>query len=122
MSAVTAPMTLDVSGTARVTFRRLTLVELRTSYDTRASFWLLASIGIIALVIEGFLLIVTLVQDTTALYEDFVFLAAFGTVILLPLLGIMLVTAEWTQRTAMVTFCLEPNRAASSWPRWWPAC
>jgi ABC-type transport system involved in multi-copper enzyme maturation permease subunit len=31
--------------------------------------------------------------------------------ILLPVLGIMSVTSEWTQRTAMVTFTLEPSRS-----------
>ena len=30
--------------------------------------------------------------------------------ILLPVLGIMSVTSEWSQRTAMVTFTLEPSR------------
>jgi ABC-type transport system involved in multi-copper enzyme maturation permease subunit len=30
---------------------------------------------------------------------------------LLPVLGILLITQEWTQRTGMVTFTLEPNRA-----------
>ena len=32
------------------------------------------------------------------------------TSVLLPVLGIMLVTSEWGQRTAMVTFALEPRR------------
>ena len=31
--------------------------------------------------------------------------------ILLPVLGIMSVTSEWSQRTAMVTFTLEPSRS-----------
>ena len=31
--------------------------------------------------------------------------------ILLPVLGILLVTSEWSQRTAMVTFTLEPSRS-----------
>ena len=30
--------------------------------------------------------------------------------ILLPVLGVMSVTSEWSQRTAMVTFALEPSR------------
>ena len=30
--------------------------------------------------------------------------------ILLPVLGVMSVTSEWSQRTAMVTFTLEPSR------------
>ena len=49
--------------------------------------------------------------------------------ILLPVLGIMSVTSEWSQRTAMVTFTLEPSRSrflaakfvgtliVASWPR-----
>jgi len=36
--------------------------------------------------------------------------AAFGTAVLLPIMGILLVTSEWSQRTAMTTFSLEPNR------------
>ena len=38
-------------------------------------------------------------------------MAAFLTSFLLPVLGIMLVTSEWSQRTAMVTFALEPPAA-----------
>jgi len=39
---------LDVSRTPRTPFHRLVLVELRKTYDTRAGFWLLAVIGLIA--------------------------------------------------------------------------
>ena len=35
---------------------------------------------------------------------------SFSISILLPMLGIMLLTSEWGQRTAMVTFTLEPRR------------
>lgn len=108
--STTALPTLDISGTAKVPFHRLVRVELRKSYDTRASFWLLASIVLIAALIEGFVLVVSLVQDEHAALEDFVFLAATANLVLLPVLGIMLVTTEWSQRTAMVTFALEPRR------------
>jgi ABC-2 type transport system permease protein len=110
MSTTTAPTTLDISSTPPIPFRRLVGVELRKSYDTRASFWLLAAIGIIVVLVEAIALIVTVSQDEAIQFGDFVGAAAFLTSILLPVLGIMLVTSEWSQRTAMVTFALEPRR------------
>ena len=55
-------------------------------------------------------LIVVLVQDEPIKLDDFVAIANFISGFLLPVLGIMLVTSEWSQRTAMVTFTLEPHR------------
>ncbi len=52
----------------------------------------------------------TVVQDEPMNFGDFVGAAAFVTSIVLPVLGIMVVTSEWSQRTAMVTFALEPRR------------
>jgi ABC-2 type transport system permease protein len=107
----TAPATIDVSQTARVPFGRLVQVELRKAMDTRAGFWLIVSIGIIVLLAEAITLIVVVVQDEPMTYGDFVGAAAYLTgIFLLPVLGIMLVTSEWSQRTAMVTFTLEPRR------------
>ena len=86
------------------------LVELRKSYDTRAGFWLLATIGIIVAVIETILMITVIVNDEVIAFED---LAGFPTIVaqlLLPVLGIILVTSEWGQRTAMVSFVVEPRR------------
>jgi ABC-2 type transport system permease protein len=101
---------LDLSSTEPTPFRRLVMVELRKTYDTRAGFWLLAVIGFLVLLTEGIVLAVTVTQDEQMTYGDFVAAAAFVTSILLPVLGIMLVTSEWGQRTAMVTFALEPRR------------
>lgn len=110
MTATALGHTLDVSGTERVPYSRLVRVELRKSYDTRAGFWLLLTIGILTLLVEGITLAVTTVQDEPMTFGDFVGAAAFMTSIVLPVLGIMLVTSEWGQRTAMVTFSLEPRR------------
>jgi ABC-type transport system involved in multi-copper enzyme maturation permease subunit len=49
-------------------------------------------------------------QDVNATYADFMQGANAPMGILLPVLGIMSVTSEWSQRTAMVTFTLEPSR------------
>jgi ABC-type transport system involved in multi-copper enzyme maturation permease subunit len=111
MSAATdAPGVLDLSATAPIPLSRVVLVELRKSYDTRAGFWLIASIGLIVLAAEVIVLAVVITQDQPVSFGDFVGTAAFLTSFLLPVLGIMLVTTEWSQRTAMVTFALEPRR------------
>ncbi|MFC7493091.1 MULTISPECIES: ABC transporter permease [unclassified Nocardioides] len=102
--------TLDITGTAHTPFLRLVRVELRKSYDTRAGFWLLAVIGLIVLAAEIIVLAVVTTQDEAASFGDFIGVAAFLTSFLLPVLGIMVLTTEWSQRTAMVTFALEPRR------------
>jgi ABC-type transport system involved in multi-copper enzyme maturation permease subunit len=103
-------LTLDVSTTRPPSFRRLVGVELRKSYDTRAGFWLLVAIGGVVLVVLAIATTITVVQDEPVLLGDFVAIAAYLTTVLLPLLAIMLVTSEWSQRSAMVTFTLEPRR------------
>jgi ABC-2 type transport system permease protein len=90
------------------TFPRLTLVELRKMVDTRAGFWL-------QLIVAGLtLLVVTLFcifGDTDELiFRDMFALAVFPASLLLPIVGILLVTSEWTQRTALITFTLVPKR------------
>ena len=102
--------TLDLSGTTEVPFARLVRVELRKSYDTRAGFWLLLSIGGVVALMLGIAVIITLVQSDPVLWGDFVAIAAYITAFLLPILAIMLVTTEWSQRSALVTFSLEPRR------------
>jgi ABC-2 type transport system permease protein len=103
--------TLDLGSTPHTPFSRLVRVELRKSYDTRAGFWLLASIlGIVGLVL-GIFTIIIVVQSEPVLLGDFVVLAAYMTSFLLPILAIMLVTTEWTQRSGLVTFSLEPRRS-----------
>lgn len=102
---------LDLSATSRVPFTRLVRVELRKSYDTRAGFWLLFAIGAIVVVVLTIATIVTLVEDSPTRLGDFVAIAAYLTSFLLPILAIMLVTTEWTQRSALVSFALEPRRS-----------
>jgi len=105
------PATLDVTSTPSVSFVTLVKVELRKSYDTRAGLWLLivtAGLTAVAMVIT---LIVTAVQDISISFGTFLATTAYTSSFLLPVLGIMLVTSEWSQRTAMTTFTLEPQRS-----------
>jgi len=101
-------MTLDVSGTAQIPFSRLVSVELRKTADTRAGRWLLGAIvGVTAL----FMIIFFFVADANErIFGNFIGIASTPQGFLLPVLGILLVTSEWSQRTAMVTFALAPSR------------
>ena len=106
----TAPSVLDISTTAPVPFARLVKVELRKTYDTRAGIWLLGITAFLAAAIMVVALIIVLVQDEPITLDDFVGIANFTSGFLLPVLGIMLVTSQLSQRTGMVTFTLEAHR------------
>lgn len=101
---------LDVSGTAPVPFWRLALVEFRKSYDTRAGKWLLITIGSLIALLEVIALIAINLQDQPAEFTDFTGNVFIVSLVLVPMLPILLVTSEWTQRSAMVSFALEPRR------------
>ena len=108
MSA-TAPMTLDVSQTRSIPFSRLVSVEIRKMADTRAGIWLL---GLTVLVTAAFMIIFFFVADSDErVFGNFIGIAATPQGFVLPVLGILLITSEWGQRTAMVTFALEPSRS-----------
>jgi ABC-2 type transport system permease protein len=86
---------------------RLTGVELRKMVDTRAGFWLLAAIALLtvaAVVVLGF----DSGHDGSlrSMFADSSQVAQA----LLPVVGILLVTSEWTQRTSLITFTLVPDR------------
>jgi ABC-2 type transport system permease protein len=103
-------MVLDVSGTEAIPFARLVKVELRKMFDTRAGRWLLISIAGLTALVLTIQMIVQLSQGNAVTFDDFGAGANIPMVILLPVLGVMSVTGEWSQRTAMVTFALVPHR------------
>ena len=88
--------------------RRLTTVELRKMTDTRAGFWLLLLVVLSALAVVTLILAVGKADDQTF---DSMFGACVGIVsVLLPIVGLLVVTSEWSQRTALTTFTLVPER------------
>jgi ABC-type transport system involved in multi-copper enzyme maturation permease subunit len=101
---------IDVASTPAIPFSRLVRVELRKMADTRAGRWLLAAVGVLTALVLAIQLIVLLGQDRTATFGSFGAGANVPMVVLLPVLGVMSVTSEWSQRTAMVTFALVPSR------------
>jgi ABC-2 type transport system permease protein len=110
MSTPTAAPALDISGTRPTPFWRLVLVELRKSYDTRAGFWLLFTIGLLIALLQVVSLVAFLLQDYFVSFTDFTGNVWLVSLVLIPMLPILLVTTEWSQRTGMVTFAIEPQR------------
>lgn len=94
---------------ARPSLSRLTEVELRKMTDTRAGFWLQLAVAGATLAITGVVLVVGHDHDKTLprLLEA----ATAPAEILLPVVGILLVSSEWSQRTALITFALVPERS-----------
>jgi ABC-2 type transport system permease protein len=111
------PVVFDVAGTPDIPFTRLFVVELRKSVDTRAGRWLVGVTLGAVLLAETIFMIVSVAKDLDSTYGDFVAGAAFVSSFLLPILGIMLVSSEWSQRTAMTTFTLEPRRMRVVWAK-----
>ena len=109
LAAPIHPSALLNAEVKAVPFSRLLRVELRKLVDTRAGFWLLAAIGIITVAVIVVYLFAADAADLT--FVNFIAVTATPQAILLPVLGILAVTTEWTQRTGLVTFTLEPSRA-----------
>jgi ABC-2 type transport system permease protein len=110
MSTANLGHSLDISSTTPTPFSRLVRVELRKTWDTRAGFWLLLCTAVLTGVVMVIQLAVVLTQDLVVSYNDFLTSTNFSIAVLLPVIGILLLTSEWSQRTAMVTFSLEPRR------------
>lgn len=102
---------LYLDQTPATPFLRLVQAELRKSVNTLSGFWLLAAVAVIVIIIEGFFLVVGLTNsDAELTFTIFTTPMAYVLQPLVATLTIMLVTSEWGQRTAMVTFALEPRR------------
>jgi ABC-2 type transport system permease protein len=88
---------------------RITAVELRKMFDTRSGFWLIASIAITSALAAGGVILWAPDGDLT--YSTFATAIRFPVVIILPLIAILAVTSEWSQRTGLTTFTLVPHRS-----------
>jgi ABC-2 type transport system permease protein len=87
---------------------RITTTELRKMFDTRSGFWLMASIGILALLATSAVILFAPNNEMT--YTSFA--TAIGTpmTVILPIIAILSVTGEWSQRSGLTSFTLVPHR------------
>lgn len=87
---------------------RLIRVELRKMYDTRAGFWLLLCAVLLAALAAGLTALTG--DDDTRNLANALDNSTQAINFLVPVVGILLVTSEWSQRTAQVTFTLVAQR------------
>jgi ABC-2 type transport system permease protein len=93
----------------RVPLTRVTQVELRKMFNTRSGYWLIASIAISAVLATGGAILWA--PDDGLTYSTFATAIRFPVVIILPLIAILAVTSEWSQRSGLTTFTLIPHRS-----------
>lgn len=100
--------------TAGVPFTRLIRVETRKQLDTRAGRWLLIAI---AAIIATALVIMFFNNGGEHPFGDYLQATTMPMALLLPVVGVLAVTSEWSQRTGLVTFALEPRRMRVGWAK-----
>jgi hypothetical protein len=109
VTATARPSSLHgIRPPGRVPLARLVRVELRKSFDTRSGHWLLASLGLAAVLTTG--AIVAWAPSTELTYSEFTLAIGVPMTIILPIIAVLSVTSEWSQRSGLTTFTLVPHR------------
>ena len=108
MSALASSIYQIPPDERRPGFGRLARIELRKMLDTRSGLWFSAAVAAVTLVTVLITSQVNGGRNATLarLFNNSVEPAA----ILLPVLGVLLVCSEWSQRTVLTTFTLVPDR------------
>jgi ABC-2 type transport system permease protein len=88
---------------------RIIGVEISKMFNTRSGFWLLASVGIAATLATAATILFA--PDNQLDYDSFAAAVGFPMSVILPMIAILAVTSEWSQRTGLTTFTLVPHRS-----------
>ena len=113
MTTTTAP-TADQVRTRRRTeatpipLSRVVRVELRKMFDTRSGFWLIASIGITRLIAT--IATIAFAPDDQLTYYNFTQAVGYPITVILPMVALLSITSEWSQRSGLTTFTYVPSR------------
>lgn len=93
---------------APIPLTRLAKVELRKMFDTRSGLWLMISIAAVAVIAS--VAVIAFAPDSAVTYQTFAAAIGFPMAIVLPIIAIMAVTSEYSQRSGLTTFTLVPHR------------
>ncbi len=104
--AATRPTPTTAAG--RVPMTRIATTELRKMLDTRSGFWTMASIALVSFLSTGAVILFADHEDLT--YRTFTTAISVPMTLILPIIAILSVTAEWSQRSGLTTFTLVPHR------------
>ena len=91
-----------------VPLSRVVRVELRKMFDTRSGFWLMASIVIAAVI--STMATIFFAPDADLTYYTFAKAVGFPMTVILPIIAVLSITGEWSQRSGLTTFTLVPHR------------
>jgi ABC-2 type transport system permease protein len=91
-----------------ISLTRTVRVELRKMFDTRSGFWLIASIGITGLIAT--IATIAFAPDKDLTYYTFAKAIGFPITVILPMVALLSITSEWSQRTGLTTFTQVPHR------------
>ena len=103
-----APARVARTAPAPIPFTRLLKVELVKMFDTRAGYWLMVSIAATALIATAS--VILFAPDSAMTYDNFGAAIGVPMTLLLPVMAILSVTSEYTQRSGLTTFTLVPHR------------
>ncbi|MBS2936289.1 ABC transporter permease [Nocardioides sp. J2M5] len=87
---------------------RLVKVELRKMFDTRAGFWMMASVGIVTVLATA--AVILWAPDEAITQGTFSTAIGMPLSVVLPIIAVMSVTGEYSQRTGLTTYTLVPWR------------
>jgi len=103
-----APVARTRTAPRPIPMTRIVGVELRKMFNTRSGFWLMASIGIAALLATAATILFA--PDRELTQEAFSAAIGFPMAVILPMVAILSITSEWSQRSGLTTFTLVPHR------------
>ncbi len=111
-ATIISPDTIEAAPARRtaqpIPTTRLVKIELRKMFNTRSGFWMLISIGVLSVIATGAVIIFA--PDSAVTYENFAAAIGFPMSVILPMIAILAVTSEWSQRSGLTTFALVPSR------------
>jgi ABC-type transport system involved in multi-copper enzyme maturation permease subunit len=87
---------------------RVVRVELRKMFNTRSGFWLMASLVIVGVLAT--IGTIVFAPDDQLTHNTFAAAIGYPMTIVLPIIAILAITGEWSQRTGLTTFTLVPDR------------
>src|SRR3712207_4092965 len=92
----------------RIPLVRITSTELRKMFDTRSGLGLMAGVAALALVTTS--MVIAFAPRAELTYRTFATAIGVPMTVLLPVVAILSVTSEWSQRSGLTTFALVPHR------------
>jgi ABC-type transport system involved in multi-copper enzyme maturation permease subunit len=100
---------------AQIPLGRVVRVELRKMFDTRSGFWLIASIAITGLIAT--IATVAFAPDKYLTYYNFAKAVGYTITVILPMVALLSISSEWSQRSGLTTFTYVPSRRRVIWAK-----